>query len=168
MKRLTFILILTCGLLSQISAQTEFEHAQTRIQEAMSEFFVRPVVAELQMIKTECQEWPAFNIFPGVSLNEISEEMLMNAKANAAYKAAQLAGADIILGATFYVVNNKKQKGLDVTVRGYPAKYVKFHNFGTEPDDAKWVEPLQEGFKIRTWNKDGKQDKAIGIDTKTK
>ena len=97
-------------------AQAKFEHAQTRIQEGMSEFFVRPMVAELQMINKDCQEW-SFNIFPGVSLSEISTAMLENAKANAAFKAAKLAGADIILGATFYVINNEKAKGLDVTVR---------------------------------------------------
>ena len=83
----------------------------------MSEFFVRPVVAELQMLEKECQEW-TFNVLPGVSLNEINMNMLENAKANAAFKAAKLAGADIILGATFYVTNNEKMKGLDVTVRG--------------------------------------------------
>ena len=72
-------------------AQAKFEHAQTRIQEGMSEFFVRPMVAELQMINKDCQEW-SFNIFPGVSLSEISTAMLENAKANAAFKAAKLAG----------------------------------------------------------------------------
>lgn len=109
------MLLLCCGVLS-MNAQAKFEHAQTRIQEGMSEFFVRPVVAELQMLEKECQEW-TFNVLPGVSLGEINMNMLENAKANAAFKAAKLAGADIILGATFYVTNNEKMKGLDVTVR---------------------------------------------------
>lgn len=141
-------------------AQSDFEHAQTRIQEGMSEFFIRPMVAELQMIKTECQEWPPFNIYPGVSLSEITSEMLENAKSNAAYKAAMLAGADIILGATFFVQNNKKKKGLDVTVRGFPAKYVKFHSYGNEPEDSKWIEPLQEGARIRAYTGE-KKEKAV-------
>ena len=164
MKKLVFsMLLLCCGVLS-MNAQAKFEHAQTRIQEGMSEFFVRPVVAELQMLEKECQEW-TFNVLPGVSLNEINMNMLENAKANAAFKAAKLAGADIILGATFYVTNNEKMKGLDVTVRGYPGKYINFDNYregqhGAE--DTKWIAPLQEGARIRAISSDQKQDKAIG------
>ena len=108
MKKIAFTLLLLAGSIASMHAQAKFEHAQTRIQEGMSEFFVRPMVAELQMINKDCQEW-SFNIFPGVSLSEISTAMLENAKANAAFKAAKLAGADIILGATFYVINNAVQ-----------------------------------------------------------
>lgn len=151
-----------------VSAQVEYEHAQTRIQEGMSEFFVRPMVAELEMIKSECQEWPPFNVFPGLSLSEINAVMLENAKANAAYKAAKLVGADIILGATFYVTNNKKLKGLDIIVRGYPAKYINFHNYGDDSNDSKWIEPLQEGARIRSISIDQKQNKAVGGETRTK
>lgn len=168
MKIKLFIVSAFLSLTMSVSAQVEYEHAQTRIQEGMSEFFVRPMVAELQMLKSECQEWPAFNVFPGLALSDINAIMLENAKANAAYKAAMLAGADIILGATFYVTNNKKQKGLDVVVRGYPAKYVKFHNYGENPDDSKWIEPLQEGARIRSLSLDQKQNKAVGGDIRTK
>lgn len=164
MRKTVFtLLLLGCGMLSA-HAQAKFEHAQTRIQEGMSEFFVRPVVAELQMLNNECQEW-TFNIFPGIALNDINQNMLENAKANAAFKAAKLAGADIILGTTFYVTNNEKSKGLDVTVRGYPGKYVKFHNYGEGTlgaDDPKWIDPLQNGARIRTLSTDQKQNKAIG------
>lgn len=169
MKKIAFTLFFL-GCVASMQAQAKFEHAQTRIQEGMSEFFVRPMVAELQMINTECQEW-TFNIFPGVSLSDISSPMLENAKANAAFKAAKLAGADIILGATFYVVNNEKAKGLDVTVRGYPAKYVKFHNYGEGQmgaDDSKWIDPLQNGARIRSMSSDQKQNKAVGSETRTR
>lgn len=168
MKRKWLLLLAFLGVTASVSAQVEFEHAQTRIQEGMSEFFVRPMVAELQIISKECQEWPPFNIFPGVGMSDISGTMLENAKANAAYKAARLAGADIILGATFYVTNNKKSKGLDVVVRGYPAKYVNFHNYGANPEDAKWIGPLQEGARIRAVTPDLQQNKAVGNDTRTK
>ena len=104
----------------------------------------------------------------GLGLNEINAVMLENAKANAAYKAAMLEGADIILGATFYVTNNKKLKGLDVVVRGYPAKYVNFHNYGENPNDSKWIEPLQEGARIRSLSIDQKQNKAVGGEIRTK
>ena len=158
MKKIAFTLLLLVSCASSMFAQAKFEHAQTRIQEGMSEFFVRPMVAELQMLNKDCQEW-SFNIFPGVPLSDISVDMLENAKANAAFKATKLAGADIILGATFYVINNEKAKGLDVTVRGYPAKYVKFHNYGEGQlgaDDSKWITPLQDGARIRAISVDNK------------
>ena len=56
-------------------------------------------------------------------------------------------------------------KGLDVTVRGYPGKYINFHNYGEGQhgaDDSKWITPLQEGARIRAISSDQKQDKAIG------
>lgn len=170
MKKIAFTLLLLASSIASMHAQAKFEHAQTRIQEGMSEFFVRPMVAELQMINKDCQEW-SFNIFPGVSLSEISTAMLENAKANAAFKAAKLAGADIILGATFYVINNEKAKGLDVTVRGYPAKYVRFHNYGEGQlgtDDSKWIDPLQNGARIRAISVDNKQNKAVGNENRNK
>jgi len=166
MKKLIIACLFACGLTVPAMAQTEFEHAQTRVQEAMSEFFVRPMVAELQMIKNVCQEYGPFTIYPGTSLGDISVDMLSNAKANAAYKASRVADADIILGATFYVTNGKtKNKGLDVIVRGYPAKYVNFHSFGDVvkgKDDSKWIVPLQDGARIRgLLSTDQKQTKAI-------
>lgn len=67
--------------------------------------------------------------------------------------------------ATFYVTNNEKMKGLDVTVRGYPGKYINFHNYGEGQhgaEDSKWITPLQEGARIRAISSDQKQNKAIG------
>ena len=61
MKKIAFTLLLLVGCASSMFAQAKFEHAQTRIQEGMSEFFVRPMVAELQMLNKDCQEW-SFNI----------------------------------------------------------------------------------------------------------
>ena len=151
MKKIAFTLLLLVSCASSMFAQAKFEHAQTRIQEGMSEFFVRPMVAELQMLNKDCQEW-SFNIFPGVPLSDISVDMLENAKANAAFKATKLAGA----------------KGLDVTVRGYPAKYVKFHNYGEGQlgaDDSKWITPLQDGARIRAISVDNKQNKAVQRNT---
>ncbi len=147
------------------NAQTDFEHSQTRIQEGMSEFFVRPMVAELEMLTKECYEWPAIDEYPGVPMSEMTSQMLENAKANAAWKAAHSKGADIILGATFHVVNNKKKKGLTVIVRGYPAKYVKFHNFGTE--DKEWIDQLQNGARIRAAALDGTYGSVKAVETNT-
>lgn len=167
MKKL-FLTLMLLGCAAICYSQTKFEHAQTRIQEGMSEFFIRPMVAELQMIGSECKEW-TFNVLPGVQLSNVSVPMLENAKANAAYKAAKMEGADIILGVTFYVVNNEEKKGLDVTVRGYPAKYVNFHNFGDGQkgaDDAKWIEPLQDGARIRANYTGTKQNAAVDAKSK--
>ena len=165
MKRIFMIAALACGMSATALAQTTYEHAQTRVQEGMAEFFVRPVVAELQMINKERQVYGPFNIYPGQGINEINSEMLKDAKINATYKATQIAGADIILGATYYVTNNKKNKGLDITVNGYPAKYVDFHNYGEKQTDEKWIVPLEEGARIRALTKD-EQSKAVEAKTK--
>ena len=167
-KKFFSVVIAMASLAIHASAQVDFEHAQTRIQEGMSEFFVRPVVAELQMLSTERKEFPAYNVYPGLPLSGINDVMLENAKANAAYQAAKLAKADIILGATFFVKDNKQKKGLDVVVMGYPAKYINFHNYGTNADDSKWISPLQDGARIRALSSDQKQNKAVGGDIRTK
>lgn len=168
MRKIFVIAAMMCGYALNTMAQTDYEHAQTRVQEAMSEFFVRPMVAELKMINTECQEYGPFNIYPGVPLSDISIALVQDAKANAAYKAAQIAGADIILGATFYVVNNKKQKGLDIIVKGYPAKYTDFHNYGDKSTDEKWVGPLQEGVRIRSYQTGSTQTASVSNETRNK
>lgn len=167
MKRLFLIAAFACGMSATALAQTEFEHTQTRVQEGMHEFFIRPVVAELKMIKQERQEYGPFNIYPGVALTSINPEALEQAKINATYKAAKIADADIILGATYYVTNNKKNKGLDVIVNGYPAKYTDFHSYGTKPSDKEWIDPLQNGAQIRALTKDD-QSKAVQADTREK
>lgn len=174
MKRLFIIAAMACGILCQAQAQTEYEHSQARIQEATSDFFVRPMVAELKMLKEECQEYGPFNIYPGVAFSDITFNHVADAKANAAYKAAMVAGADIILGATFNVVNGKgKNKGLDVIVRGYPAKYINFHSFGDPAkgkDDDKWIKILLENERTRKWNitNDQSQTKAVTTETRNK
>lgn len=169
MKRLFLMAAFACGMSATALAQTEFEHTQTRVQEGMHEFFIRPVVAELKMIKQERQEYGPFNIYPGLTINELATnpELLEQAKINATYKAAKIADADIILGATYYVTNNKKNKGLDVIVNGYPAKYADFHSYGAKPSDKEWVDPLQNGARIRALTKDD-QSKAVQADTRQK
>jgi DhnA family fructose-bisphosphate aldolase class Ia len=171
MKRLFLIAAFACGMSATALAQTEFEHTQARRFEGMHEFFVRPMVAEMKMLKEECQEYGPFNIFPGLPLNELTESQLEAAKINATYKAAAIAGADIILGTTYYVTNNKKTKGLDVIVRGFPAKYTNFHNFGDAvkgKEDEKWIVPLQEGARTRELGKDYQKAKVISADARTK
>lgn len=175
MKKLFLIAAFACGLSVSAMAQTDYEHAQARIQEATSDFFVRPMVAELKMISEECQEYGPFNIFPGVPFSDITEEYVEHAKANGAYKAAMVAGADVILGATFHVVNGKtKTKGLDVIVRGFPAKYVNFHSFGDATkgkDDEKWINILLENERTRKWGHAGddqSQTKAVSTETRNK
>ncbi len=44
MRKIFVIAAMMCGYALNTMAQTDYEHAQTRVQEAMSEFFVRPMV----------------------------------------------------------------------------------------------------------------------------
>lgn len=150
------------------SAQVEYEHSQARVQEGVSEFYVRPIVAELQMIETTRKTYGPYTIFPDVSFNEIYDNDIKNAKANAVYRASKEANADVILGTTFHVTASQKQKGIIVEVYGYPAKYVNFHSFGDAvkgKDDDKWVKHLLESDRTRKMTSD---DQTKSIETVTR
>lgn len=154
MKKLVFTAAMAIFSVACANAQgkEEFRQSQTRIQEPLQDVYIRPQVAELEMISTKRVEWLPKTYLTQYSLAEITQEMLENAKANAAYDAAKEEDADIILAATFLIKNNPKGKGVQIIVNGFPAKYVNWHKFGDTKygDDSKWVSTLFEGLMTRT------------------
>lgn len=155
MKKLVFTAAMAILGLASANAQVreEFRQSQTRIQEPLQDVYIRPQVAELKMINPgKRSEWLPKIYLTQYSLNEITQDMLENAKANAAYDAAKEEDADIILAATFLIKNNPKGKGVEITVTGFPAKYVNWHQFGQAgyESDANWVGTLFQGLMTRT------------------
>lgn len=148
-------LMAVCGV-ACVNAQVkeEFRQSQTRVQEPMQDVYIRPHVAEIQMIKETRSKWGPYPDLIQYDITQITQAMLENAKVNAAYRAAEEEQADIILGATFLIVNRQKGKGVDVYVNGYPGKYVKWHAFGDVKNggaqDAEWVNTLFNGLTTRT------------------
>ena len=141
--------------------KVEFEEAQTRIIEPIQEVLVRPMSAEMKMLSNEMKVYmPSWQI-KEKKINELTQIDLDNARANAAFHAAILDGADAIVAATFYVRNHIDEKGkptdhgIDVIVRGYPVKYVNWHLLGDPKyNDEKWEGVLVESYKARALNKD--------------
>ena len=153
----------------------EYEQAQSRILEPLQEVMVRPMAAELKMLTTELKVYPASWQFKEKKLSDLTIDDLQNAKANAAFHASVADGADIILAATYYVRNHIDEKGrptdygIDVIVRGYPAKYTNWHLLGDPKytTDDKWVDHLIDAQRVRALKGDSEM-KALDNSTKTK
>ena len=157
-EKVVFVVGIALAASSLCRAQkVEYEQAQSRILEPLQEVLIRPMAAELKMLSTELKVYPPSWQFKELKLTEMKDEDLKNAKTNAAFHAAISDGADIILAATYYVRNHIDEKGkpsdrgVDVIVRGYPAKYVNWHLLGDSkyPSDENWVEPLIEAQRVR-------------------
>lgn len=173
----TLVVGLALAISSLANAQKiAYEQAQTRVIEPMQEVLVRPMAAEIQMLSTELKVYMASWQFPEKKLGDLTWQDLRDAKTNAAFHAAISDGADVIIGATYYVRNHLDKKGkptdygVDVIVRGYPAKYVNWHMLGDpkySSSDEKWVDRLIKAQRVRGLNEDN-QAKAIENTTKNK
>ena len=177
MKKIFFIGIALAISSVGYAQKVQFEQAQSRILEPIQDVFVRPMVAEMKMLSTELKVYMASWQFQEKKITDLSWQDIRDAKANAAFHAAISDGADIIVGATYYVRNHVDEKGrpsdhgIDVIVRGYPAKYVNWHSLGDakySASDEKWVNQLIEARKARVWHNDKDVDQAEAIENRTK
>lgn len=174
MKKLVTLLFLGVMTVGAFAQEVSFRQSQTRIIEPLQDVYVRPLVVDLEIIKTERQEYGPFADCVGVPVTELTFDALENAKKNAAYRAAIIDDADVIVAATFDVTNGEKGKGILITVRGYPAKYTNWRKVsgnGTDPEtgktinDYEWLEKgLFEGLRIRSITRN--DDKTEALDTK--
>lgn len=148
--------------------KVEFRQAQTRVIEPMQDVYIRPMVADLEIIKKTRQRYAPSAQFMDKKITEISVAELEDAKILAAYQAAVQEDADVIAGATFEVRNHTDKKGkvsdygIDIIVSGYPAKYTNWHKMGEDPTDEKWVPQLIEGQWSRRYGRDSKTDAVRG------
>lgn len=156
MKR-AFLLfsVLMAFATSGFSQKVEFRQAQTRVIEPMQDVFVRPLVADLQILKEERQTYPVSWQFQNKRISDITVADLQDAKILAAYQAAVQEDADVIVGATFEVRNHEEKGkssdlGIDIIVRGYPAKYINWHKMGEDSTDKDWVPMLIDGQRARS------------------
>lgn len=139
MKHLLVSTIAFIVYASSVQAQKKetFRSSQSRALEPTQEVFIRPKVATLELmhdgkrIKTEPfkfeedqYDWRVLTI-----------EQLEQLKATALYMAADIHDADVIIGATFDVRHLEKGKGVEIVVKGYPAKYTGW----TDAKDADYI-----------------------------
>ncbi len=172
MKKLLSLLIIASLAMGVYAQQVKFQQSQTRIIEPLQDVYVRPLVVDLEIIKTDRQVYGPFTEYMDKDVTQISLAELDDAKKNAAYNAAIIDDADVIVAATFDVRTPEKGKGILITVRGYPAKYTNWRKVsanGTDPEtgkpvnDYEWLEnSLFEGLKIRSITKSEDKTEALG------
>lgn len=160
MKKTLLVLFSVLMCAAGYAQKVEFRQAQTRVIEPIQDVYIRPLVADLEIIKKTRQRYLPSAQFLDKKLTEITLEELADAKILAAYQAAVQEDADVIAGATFEVRNHVDEKGrptdygIDIIVSGYPAKYTNWHKLGEESSDDKWVPMLIEGQKSRHFSGD--------------
>lgn len=140
-----------------------FRSSQARSLEPTQEVFIRPKVARLMMI-TDTTKY-ANGTIKVDTLRKKTEpftfeqeqydwrvltfDVLQDLKATALYMATEKFDADVILGATFDVRNIKEKgkKGVEIIVKGYPAKYVDWEDASDK--DYVWINNIY-GIKSRS------------------
>ena len=165
MKNIIFIML---ALLASVSMhgqkKIDFQQAQTRIIEPMQDAYIRPLAADLNIIKSERVVYPTKWLFQEKKMSDLTYDDLREARMLATYYATLGDDADVLVGATFEIHNHPDSEyGIDVTVRGYPAKYTNWHKIGDDPEDSKWFPQLIQGQQARlaTEKADYSKTKAI-------
>lgn len=163
-----FKLLLLLSVLTTVSLyaqkKIDFQQAQTRIIEPMQDVYIRPLAADLKIIKNERVVYPTKWLFQEKKMSDLTYDDLREARMLAAYYATLGDDADVLVGATFEMHNHPDSEyGIDVTVRGYPAMYTNWHKMGDDPEDSKWFPQLIQGQQARlaTEQADDSKTKAI-------
>lgn len=152
---------------STYAQKVEYRQAQTRVIEPMQDVYIRPLVADLEIIKNTRQKYLPSSQFLNKKLVDLTFADIEDAKILATYQAAVQEDADIIVGATYEVRNHIDDKGkpseygIDIIVSGYPAKYTNWHKMGENPSDEKWVKHLIDGQNSRRSGDSDKKTEAI-------
>ncbi|MBP3766791.1 MAG: hypothetical protein J6I31_00730 [Prevotella sp.] len=156
MKKLLLVCIAILAGSTCFGQKINFQQAQTRVIEPMQDVYVRPLVADLEILKGgQRQKYMRSPQFTEKKFSEITVADLEDAKILATYAAAVQDDADVIVGATYKVTNHIDEKGkpseygIDIVVSGYPARYTNWHKMGDDPKDEKWVPRLFDGQSSR-------------------
>ena len=166
MKRALLVFVATAMCAFSYAQKVEFRQAQTRVIEPMQDVYIRPLVADLEIIKNTRQKYMPSAQFINKKLTDITYPELEDAKILATYQAAVQEDAEVIVGATYEVRNHIDEKGkvsefgVDIIVSGYPAKYTNWHKMGEQAEDIKWVPQLLEGQRAR-WMVSDKKTEAV-------
>lgn len=115
----------------------DYRQSQSRMLEPQQEVFVRPLVVDLDVMYDTRQKaaWP----FPDADVSSMTVGDVKNLKANALYLTAQKFDADVIVAATFDIRTVKK--GIEITVIGFPARYVNW-KVAEKEEDYKWIKEI--------------------------
>ncbi len=137
-KQLLFLAFMAFACLS-VHAQnrtTDYKESSARNLEPLHSVMVSPLIADLQItgdriVYTEKDAFAAYAVTPDIV------KFIPNFKKVALSCAARAHGADAIIGATVDVITNAEGR-LEISISGYPAKYVNFRN--ATADDINLVQ----------------------------
>ena len=165
MKKTLLLLVALTAVTMSYAQKINFQQAQTRVIEPMQDVYVRPLVADLEILKNgQRQKYAKTHQLPEKKLSEMTVGDLEDAKILATYLAAMQDDADVIVGATYKVTHHVDENGkpseygVDIVVSGYPAKYTNWHKMGDDPKDEKWVPRLFDGQMSRREDVNKKTD----------
>lgn len=166
MKKTLLIGIALISCITSFAQKVEYQEAQTRVIEPIQDVYVRPMVADLEIIKKDRQTYGPTVYYANRKLIDLNDDLLKQAKILATYDAAKKENADVIVGATYYVTHHMEngklsEYGVDITVNGYPARYVNWHKMGEDISDRDWVPYLIQGQTVRNKLNDEQKTEAV-------
>ena len=119
--------------------QTQFEQAQSRLIEPKQDVFIKPLVAEIEIMEGQQRQDYGPYTYPIKSVETLTFDELENIKARALHRATKEAKGDIIVAATFKTYSDEKGKNVIVEISGFPGKYVNFRTAKKEDGDYEWI-----------------------------
>jgi hypothetical protein len=162
MKSMFLILAACCCSLASMAQKVEYQESQARLVEPRMQVFVKPLIVDLQVL-TEKRVKSTPYLFSDKDISTMTLSELESAKINALYQMSVENDADVIVGATFDVRTPGKGKGVEITVTGFPAKYVKWRPI--EEMDYQWV---RESYGYEIMKQDVKEEKTQAVEGKKK
>lgn len=122
------------------NAQVLFQDSEMHMSQPELRIFVTPQVCDMEMIYPNKPRSEYSYSVEIRSLESLSEAEFTNLKNRTLYKFAKAHGADIIIEPIFnsYVTTENKNV-LNITVTGFPARYVNFRPLGKSDVDLDMV-----------------------------
>ncbi|MCL2650808.1 MAG: hypothetical protein FWD60_07265 [Candidatus Azobacteroides sp.] len=159
--RKMLLLAAICFFAGNVAGQTVYEESQARLIEPEQSVFIVPLIADIQLVDKGGvrQDFGPYEF----DINSLSTTTFMDIdqyKANALYRAAREADADLIVAATFNVKSDAKGKKMIINVSGYPGKYINFRSLKFDkPEDYKWIESVYFTSSVFTSEKQKSEEK---------
>lgn len=143
-KGIRFVLTILLSLygVSSVAQVRVFEESQARLAEPELKVFVRPLVADLEVLNNQERQYYGPFVFEVQSIDKLTDADLENFKATAMQRATRESEADLIIGATFNTyVESTSPNTVKIEIVGFPAKYVNFRPIGTNEqiDDYEMI-----------------------------
>ena len=117
---------MTLAFAQKTAVQVDYMESSARYLEPTQSIMTTPLIADLSVVGGQIS-YTETEAFKNYEVTEDLIELVPSFKAIALCHAARAHKADMIIGAMVDVITNDKGR-LEITITGYPAKYVNFRN----------------------------------------